>query len=146
MEKRFGGSALNIINVITGDLWAGAEVQLYYTINELVEVSNYNYIVILFSKSELYSKLMKNENLTVFVLDENIKNSIQICIELSRLIKNYQPEIVHVHDYKSHIIAAIAKLIVRSNCKIIRTLHGLKIKPHTIKYFKSLHGNTYRWF
>jgi len=121
---------------MTGDLWAGAEVQLYNTMCELVKQSHDNFPVVLFSNGELYRKLMSlNQN--IYLLDEENLSSMNICFELSKLIRKERPSIIHVHDYKSHITAAIAKLIVKSDCKIIRTLHGLKIIPRTIKMLKS---------
>ena len=134
--RGLGGDFLNIMNVMTGDLWAGAEVQLYNTIHELNRQGDHSLMIVLFSKGELYFKLEK-EGFPVFLINEEEVNGLSICFRLSKLIREHGPDVVHVHDYKSHITSAIAKVLAKNKCHIIRTLHGLKILPRTIKIFKS---------
>ena len=55
---------MNVMHVMTGDLWAGAEVQLYETLLNLSEEFMDTVSVVLFSNGELARKLLdKNINI-----------------------------------------------------------------------------------
>ena len=125
-----------IIHVIPGDLWAGAESQVYYTIRQLIRRLDHEVMVVLFNKKELYQRLC-SESVSIHVIDEEKYNSLVICSRIKELIKNTCPDIVHVHEHKSHILAFFAKLMAGSHCKIIRTLHGQTAAPFTIKYIST---------
>jgi len=53
------------------------------------------------------------------------------------LIKRVRPEIIHSHEYKSHILAIGANIMNRGRARIMRTLHGLTKAPFTIRHIKS---------
>lgn len=121
---------------MTGDLWAGAEVQLFETLTHMPETIKDTISVVLFSNGELAKRLLEN-NINVSVIDEDIENSIFIIKRLGYYINTNSPDIMHVHDYKSHVITSIAIYNSMKNPRVIRTLHGLKVVPKTIKMLKS---------
>lgn len=115
---------MNIIHVIPGDLWAGAEAQVYYTVQEIYNSSKHEVKVILFSEGELYKRLLA-VGVDVTLLDEETLSSIAIYNGIRRILTECDVHIIHVHEYKSHILAALAKLTVRNNKSILfRTQHG----------------------
>jgi len=124
-----------IMHVIPGDLWAGAESQVYSTIRVLNRLSVHEVAVVLFNKKELYKRL-DDDNVTIHVIDEETNNSFVLCSKIKNLIVKICPDVVHVHEYKSHILTVFAKLLSGSNCKIVRTLHGQTASPFSIKYIK----------
>lgn len=133
MVKGCAGREMLIMHVIPGDLWAGAESQVFYTIRQLIGRSDHDVIAVLFNKKELYMRLC-GEGLSVQVIDESSNNSLVICSNLRTILNNHCPDIVHVHEHKSHILTFFAKLLAGSRCKIIRTLHGQTAAPFTFKY------------
>jgi len=123
---------MNILHIIPGDLWAGAEVQVYYTLKELHRISRYELSVILFCDGVLYEKLLAL-GVNVTLLDENALGSFEILKGIRRKIIEYDAHIVHVHEYKSHILTALAKITTRKNkCILFRTIHGQTV-PQSLK-------------
>lgn len=127
---------MDILHIASGDLWAGAEAQVFYSLKEMKEKTLYHVRAILFNEGELYRRL-KNESIDVLVSDENKNNSISICFSLLCELNKYSVDIIHVHDYKSHLLAAAAKIISFSNARIIRTIHGHTDVPFSFKNLKS---------
>lgn len=121
---------------MTGDLWAGAEVQLYETLINMPEKDRNTVSVFLFSNGELARKLF-DKNINIIVIDEEDHSSISIVMQLVSYLNMESPNIVHVHDYKSHVISSLAIYKSFSNPAVVRTLHGLKVVPKTLKMLKS---------
>lgn len=133
---------MKILHVIPGDLWAGAEAQVYYTLNELHRLSQHEVNVILFCDGELYRKLLALD-VDVTLLDETILSSLAIASGIRRKLIVYGADIVHVHEYKSHILTAMARMVTWGNkCVLFRTIHGQTVpqslKSHLILGFEKL--------
>lgn len=129
-----------ILHVIPGDLWAGAESQVFYTIRELKRQSAHEVVAILFSKKELYKKLV-NEKVTTHVIDEEFNNGFVIISGIKNIILKMNPDIIHVHDYKGHTLTYLAKYLSGIQCRILRTIHGHAALPANIKYIQYLKGS-----
>lgn len=125
-----------VLHIIPGDLWAGAEAQVFYTLREIRRRSSVNIGVILFNKGELYYRLA-DMNIEVVILDENKYSSLSICCGVNKILMKKKPDIVHVHEYKSHILAVAAKYMSGSKCKILRTVHGRSLVAFNWRYLKS---------
>lgn len=127
------------MHIISADLWAGAEVQVYHTLCHLHKVSSFSFIVILFNKGLLSEKLQK-ENIHLEIFDEKEKNNFEIFNSLRKIIIEAKPKIIHVHGYKEQVLGQIARLFCDRNTKIIRTFHGMSETPEglsLLKKFKS---------
>ena len=74
---------MRVIHVIPGDLWAGAESQVFYNVKKLVENKSINLSVVLFNKGRLFEKLVET-GVNCVIFDEDVKNSFRI----SLLLKN----------------------------------------------------------
>lgn len=109
-----------VMHIISGDLWAGAEVQAYTLLSELrgrCELS-----VVLLNSGRLADELARLE-IPVTILDERKLGSLTILFSLRRLIRNFRPHIIHTHRQKENILGSIANLLsVRAKC--LRTSHG----------------------
>jgi len=127
---------MNILHIITGDLWAGAEAQVFYCLKEMSKDEKNAYSAILFCRGELSAQLT-NIGIKTEVVDESTTSVFIQIKELSRLLLSIKPHIIHVHDYKSHVLTSIAKFLCRIKCKMVRTVHGLTIIPLNIKIAKS---------
>jgi glycosyltransferase involved in cell wall biosynthesis len=125
-----------IIHVITGDLWAGAEAQVYYCLKELNRVQDDTLTAIVFNKGELYSRL-SGLGVCTHVIDESNSSYFSQYRQLKNHLKSIKPDIVHVHDYKCHVLTSLAGYFGKIRFKTIRTVHGLTIIPVNLKLLKS---------
>ena len=114
---------MHILHIIPGDLWAGAEAQVYYTLREIKKQSDILITVVLFNRGELYSRL-KDAGIVIKVIDEEQCSSYKIVRLLSQFLSQNSIDIIHTHEYKGHILIVIAKGLAGKKVPVIRTLHG----------------------
>lgn len=124
------------MHIASGDLWAGAEVQLYTLAKELFKHPNIDLIIVLLNDGELAHRLRK-ESIKTIIIDENRLTTLSILIKTIRLTKEFKPNIIHTHRQKENVIGSIATLFC--NCKSVRTVHGApEHKPSLSKPHKYL--------
>lgn len=112
-----------ICHIITGDLWAGAEVQVFNLLCSLKDCSIYDYYVICFNEGIITSQL-SIKGFKVIIIDEKINNTLSIAFKIDSVLKSISCSFVHVHGYKEMFIASIIKLHRLGSLKIVRTFHG----------------------
>lgn len=111
---------MKVMHIISGDLWAGAEVQAYTLLKELRAECELH--VVLMNPGELADRL-KVLAIPVTLLDESKMNPVKILLGLRNIMLSFRPDIVHTHRQKENILGAVANLLsVRSKC--VRTSHG----------------------
>lgn len=113
---------LKVLHVASGDLWAGAEVQLFTLAKALHTKSDTSVNVALLNYGRLEHEL-RNADIKVFVLDEAKLNGFKVLYKLVKLIKEQQPDIVHTHRIKENILGSIAAFISGGTASL-RTVHG----------------------
>lgn len=115
-------STQNVLHVASGDLWAGAEVQLFTLATTLQNNFNTKVTVALMNFGELERRL-RSAGVSVIVIDEKRLNSLRVFLRLLKLIRDLKPDIVHTHRTKENILGSLAAFI--TGCRhSIRTLHG----------------------
>ena len=118
-------SRTKVLHIISGDLWAGAEVQALTLITSLSRQCDI--MVALMNHGEL-EKRLKHAGITTTVIDEQHISSFQITRRLVSIIKQFQPDIIHTHRQKENILGSIANLIanksVTHRTASVRTTHG----------------------
>jgi len=132
---------MNILHVIPGDLWAGAEAQVFYTVKALRTYSQHKIKVIVFNRSELYQRLV-DAGVHVILFDESRLGSAILCNRIKQVLTDYNVHVVHVHEYKSHILTALARVMLRNKCALFRTLHGQNV-PSRLKSYLVLGCQSY---
>lgn len=113
---------LKVIHVASGDLWAGAEVQLYTLAKTLHNKTSATVSVVLLNHGRLEQELL-DAGIEVIVLDESKLNGIRILHRLAGVIREQGPDIVHTHRLKENILGSLAALLA-GNKPTIRTVHG----------------------
>ncbi len=108
------------MHIISGDLWAGAEVQAYTLLKFMRQECDLH--VILMNHGELEERLSKL-NIPVTVLDESRLKTWRILIAMRKSIVNFQPDIVHTHRQKENVLGGLANFI-STRSKSVRTSHG----------------------
>ncbi|WP_331344880.1 glycosyltransferase [Cellvibrio sp. UBA7661] len=118
-------SRLKILHIISGDLWAGAEVQAFTLISSLKDDCDLH--VVLMNNGILANKL-KQANISLEIIDEQQTSGIGIISKLIKVIKTIKPDVIHTHRQKENILTSVANLAVSifpwRRTKSLRTTHG----------------------
>lgn len=113
---------ITVAHIASGDLWAGAEVQLYNLAKELDKSEQVDLFVVLLNHGILEHRLMQ-KGVSVTVFDEARLNSFRIFLQIVVFLRRVKPDIVHTHRQKENILGSLAALFVRKT-KSVRTVHG----------------------
>ena len=118
-----------ILHIISGDLWAGAEVQAYTLLTALRD--DCVLLVVLMNHGQLADRLIQ-AGICVTIIDERRTNSLNIFFRLCTLIRHFAPDLIHTHRQKENILGAMANAIagrfIRKHfwrrSASVRTTHG----------------------
>lgn len=111
---------LRVLHVISGDLWAGAEVQGYTLLSQLKEQCQLK--VVLMNPGRLHDECLAL-GLDVDLCNEQALNAWQLLSRLRRLIRDFGPDIIHTHRQKENILGTLAGYL--AGCaRSVRTSHG----------------------
>jgi len=113
---------INLMHIISGDIWGGAEAQAFDLLRMLVENTNWNIRVIVFNSSLLSEKL-RHHGIETVLIDEKTTPPYTMIKEIRKQIKQHNINIIHTHGYKENILGNISNLFI-SKTKSIRTAHG----------------------
>lgn len=114
--------ALKVLHIISGDLWAGAEVQACTLISELVRMPDTEVAAVVMNEGMLADQLCAL-GIRVEVMDERKLGPLQIWLRLRRLLKSWRPDVIHTHREKENILGMLANRACR-NVPSVRTMHG----------------------
>jgi glycosyltransferase involved in cell wall biosynthesis len=114
---------LKISHIISGDLWAGAEVMAYHLLKGLLKYEDLELSVILLNPGRLADEI-HGLGIPVEVFDESKLNFLQLVSKIRKAIRERPPDIIHSHRYKENILAFLA-LWGKKSSRLISTRHGL---------------------
>ena len=112
---------MKVMQLASGDLWAGAEVQLFYLARALQAHPGVELRVVLLNPGQLEQRL-RDEGVAVTVFDENRLSAPDIARALYREMRRWRPDLLHTHRSKENILGAL----VAGLCRVpsLRTVHG----------------------
>lgn len=122
------GGMKRVMHVISGDLWAGAEVQAYQAIKGLLDRFELQIAVVVFNEGILADKL-RSLGVKVYCVDEKRFNSFSILTMMTRIFAQFKPQVVHVHHTKEHFLSTLVRFAHNSGFLIVRTMHGRSKAP-----------------
>src|SRR2546427_2192423 len=93
---------LRVCHSVSGDLWAGAEVQVATVASYLVERPDVNLSAVLLNEGRLASEL-RGLGVQVTVIDESRNSAVRIVALLTRYLREHHVEVVHTHRYKESV-------------------------------------------
>lgn len=111
-----------VVQFASGDLWAGAEVQLFNLCKDLAARENISLSVVLLNDGELCRRL-RDAGIQVLLLDESRHNALSILLRLTAFLRRCRPRIVHTHRQKENVIGSLACLLAGA-IPSLRTVHG----------------------
>lgn len=123
---------MNVLFVISGDLWAGAEVQTCSLIHALARTETFCLHTITFNEGVLTEKL-HGEGISVTVLDEKKHSAPALVSGCLRVMRGHRPDIVHVNGFKENLLGGIAARIAGVRA-VVRTHHGKGMIGASVKY------------
>jgi glycosyltransferase involved in cell wall biosynthesis len=120
----FNNKSIHILQIASGDNWAGAEVMLYTLAKTLHSKPDTLVSAVILNHGTLEQKL-RDCGITVFVIDETQLNSFQLLQQLNKIVNHTKPDVIHTHRTKENILGS---LTAWRNGRIpsLRTLHGSK--------------------
>ena len=134
---------MKVLHILSGDLWAGAEVMTTHLLNGLKANEYIDVIVILFNNRKSANEI-KKLGITTIIYDENKKSFPVLVRDCRNTIKCFKPDIIHSHGYKENFLAYISSLGIK--VKLVRTQHGLPedyANYFSVKYFVRTIFNIY---
>ncbi|HEY1890281.1 MAG TPA: glycosyltransferase [Steroidobacteraceae bacterium] len=114
--------ALRVLHIASGDLWAGAEVQAFTLIAHLAQMPDTQIAAVLMNDRALADKL-RSIGISTYILDEQMSHSLEIFVQLRRVLRSWRPDIVHTHRQKENILGSLANRSC-ANVPSVRTVHG----------------------
>ena len=98
---------LRVCHVASGDLWAGAETQIYNLLVALQRREDAAPNAVLFNEGEMARRL-RDAGIPVTVLDESRHTAAAIGLRLHRALRREPPQILHGHGKKENVLALLA--------------------------------------
>lgn len=141
---------VKVLHIASGDLWAGAEVQLFTLASALRKHTGTIVHILLLNHGKLEQKL-RDTGIDVTVIDEASLNSAQILRQMIKTVRAIQPDIIHTHRLKENILGSIAAWRC-GHIPSLRTQHGAaehpaavyKLHKHIIFFLDWLCGRYYQ--
>ncbi len=130
---------INVCHLASGDLWAGAEVQLATLIAGLRNFPDVRLTVILLNSGILADRL-EECGIPVRIFEERSHNAVRLLFQIRRILSEERFDILHTHRYKENILGGLAGAMVGVPHQI-RTVHGMR-EPFV--GFKSVKSRVYR--
>jgi L-malate glycosyltransferase len=112
---------LRILHLVSGDLWAGAEVQVYQLLRAAQSERSLEIRAVLLNPGVLASRLSA-DSVDVMVLDETHQSFPSLARSVIKLAREWRPAVIHTHRRKEHLLGALAAR--PSGARVVGTIHG----------------------
>lgn len=117
---------MKIVHIASGDLWAGAEKQLYLLASALQRLDDVEVVVVLFNSGQLADNLTA-AGIQVYIFDESELSAPQLFRQIRQLLSRERPDIVHTHRNKENFLGGLAAASL--GIPSLRTSHGSSEHP-----------------
>jgi len=114
---------INVCHLASGDLWAGAEVQMFTFLRALSKEPLLGLSAIILNPGKLAEQL-GTIGINVTVLDESKDGFLRLRRKVMGILHGKNIDIIHSHRYKENILAASIKKKCGIEC-LIQTVHGV---------------------
>lgn len=114
---------VKVCYIISGDLWAGAEVMAFHLLKGLMRYKVLELSVVLLNEGKLAEEIRKL-NIPLEVFNESKMSFFQIFSAIRKEAKRRPPDVIHSHRYKENILAYLVSK-TKKGIKLIGTQHGM---------------------
>ena len=125
-ESLRDAAPLRVLTVVSGDLWAGAEVQVYELLRAARREPGVELHVVVLNPGMLADRLAA-AGIAVTVLDESRLGLWSLAREVRALARTWRPAVVHTHRRKEHLLGALAARACGAG--LVATIHGRSELP-----------------
>jgi hypothetical protein len=112
---------MRCLHVLSGDLWAGAEVSATHLVSEQARRPGIEVRAIVLNPGTLLDRLASLGIPTV-VLPESRLSFLRIVRLAGETVRAFRPDVIHTHRYKEHVIGAT--LSMAGGACHVRSAHG----------------------
>jgi L-malate glycosyltransferase len=119
---------LRICQIMSADLWAGAEVQVATAASYLAGRPDITLTAVVFNDGWLAAEL-RRLGIDVAIVDEAQHSPLRMVPAIARFLRAQRVDIVHTHRPKDNVIGTIAAKLAGVP-HVIRTVHGLVEPMH----------------
>jgi L-malate glycosyltransferase len=112
---------LRVLQVISGDLWAGAEAQFFQLAGALHDRPEVDVRAAVMNPGILADRLVA-KGIRTYIFDERRQTTVQITRRLCAIAREWRPSVVHTHRRKEHLLGGMAALVSSANA--VATIHG----------------------
>lgn len=122
MNRKSVRPPITVTHIVSGDLWAGAEVQVYNLCHALAASDEVAVTAVIFNPGILHEKLVEL-GLPVTLADEANTGPLAIAKAIASHCKVQSTDIVHTHGFKENVLGVLGKELARVRYSV-RTVHG----------------------
>ncbi len=112
-----------VCHLVSGDLWAGAEVMVFHLLKALSNINTLSVSAIVFNDGRLASEL-KNAGIELTVIEESRYSFPVLVYKSYQVLRTKNVSILHSHRRKENFIALVVAIFLRG-VKLIHTQHGM---------------------
>ncbi len=114
--------AIRVMHVASGDLWAGAEVQIAELARAIVRQPGVAVAAVILNEGTLYESL-KTAGANVRLMPESQHSAWRLYQQMVSFMREWRPDIVHTHRQKENVLGALAARSAHVRV-CLRTIHG----------------------
>jgi glycosyltransferase involved in cell wall biosynthesis len=114
---------LTVCHLISGDLWAGAEVMAYHLLCSLATQPGVKVIAIVFNNGRLADEL-RRAGIEVIIFEESRNSFFALLLKVYRILSKKNINIIHAHRQKENMLALLIAQVLRKS-RIVTTMHGM---------------------
>ena len=114
---------ISVCHIISGDLWAGAEVMDYYLLKHLKRSNEFKLSSITLNEGRLADEI-RSIGIPIDIVDESRHGFLQTIREVKKVLVRKSPDIIHSHGYKPNIVAFFSSRKI-NRIRLISTQHGM---------------------
>ena len=114
---------MRICHIISGDLWAGAEVVSYRLMEGLKNFPDIELSAIVFNEGKL-AEAIRNLPIPVTIVDEKRRNFLQLIGMVRKIIEKTAPDVIHSHRLKENVLSYFSSKFDK-RIQMVCTQHGM---------------------
>ncbi len=119
---------MKICHLISGDLWAGAEVVVCNLLRGIKFFGPDDEILAIVLNSGRLAEELEAAGIVVKLFDESEYSFLALAAKIRNEFLRFAPNVVHTHRYKENLLAFCASIGMRE-LRLIATQHGLPENP-----------------
>lgn len=114
---------MKILHILSGDLWAGAEVMTGNLLQGLQACAGVELQAVVLNDGRS-AREIQGLGIPTIILDEQKKSFLGLLSGLRRVLNVFQPDVLHSHRYKENLLAYLATRGTKKR-GLVRTQHGM---------------------